>query len=98
MIQYYLLCNDANDHAKIWYEGNYARIMYPKAKLTSQRITDFLESLGKPESISAYFDARGAWVKGICDDPAVLMDSTGLPNNIHFPLAAVSNHNGKIRR
>ena len=98
MIQYYLLCNSANDHAKIWYEGNYASILYPKANLTSQRITDFLEALGKPESVSAFFDAHVAWVKGICDDPAVLMDSTGLPNNIHFPLTAVSNHNGKISR
>ena len=48
MVQYYLLCNSANAHAKIWYEGNYANIMYPKANLISQRITDFLESLGKP--------------------------------------------------
>ena len=98
MIQYYLLCNSANDHAKTWYEGNYASILYPRANLTSQRVTDFLESLGKPESVSAYFDAHVAWVKSICDDPAVLMDSTGLPNSIHFPLTAVSNHNGKISR
>lgn len=98
MIQYYLLCNSANDHAKTWYEGNYASILYPRANLTSQRVTDFLESLGKPESVNAYFDAHVAWVKNICDDPAVLMDSTGLPNSIHFPLTAVSNHNGKISR
>lgn len=26
------------------------------------------------------------------------MDSTGLPNNIHFPLTAVSNHNGRVSR
>ena len=98
MIQYYLLCNSASDHAKTWYEGNYASILYPRANLTSQRVTDFLESLGKPESVNAYFDAHVAWVKNICDDPAVLMDSTGLPNSIHFPLTAVSNHNGKISR
>lgn len=98
MVQYYLLCNSANDHAKIWYEGSFASILYPKANLTSQRITDFLESLGRPESTSAYFDAHVAWVRSICDDPAVLMDSTGLPNSIHFPLTAVSNHNGKISR
>lgn len=98
MVQYYLLCNSANDHAKIWYEGSYASILYPKANLTSQRITDFMEALGRPESVSTYFDSHVAWVKSICDDPAVLMDSTGLPNNIHFPLTAVSNHNGKISR
>lgn len=98
MVQYYLLCNHANDHAKIWYEGSYANILFPKANLTSQRITDFLGSLGRPESVSAFFDAHIAWVRSLCDDPAVLMDSTGLPNNIHFPLTAVSSHNGKISR
>lgn len=98
MVQYYLLCNSANSHAKTWYEGNYSSILYPKANLISQRITDFLESLGKPETVSDYFDAHVKWVRSICDDPAVLMDSTGLPNNIHFPLTAVSNHNGKISR
>ena len=98
MVQYYLLCNSANSHARIWYEGNYASVMYPKANLISQRITDFLESLGKPETVSIFFDAHMNWVRSICDDPAVLVDSTGLPNNIHFPLTAVSNHNGKTSR
>lgn len=98
MVQYYLLCNSANSHAKIWYEGSYASVLYPRANLISQRITDFLESLGKPETVSVFFDAHIAWIKSICDDPAVLMDSTGLPNNIHFPLTAISNHNGKVSR
>jgi hypothetical protein len=26
----------------------------------------------------------------------ILIDSTGLPNSIHFPLTAISNHNGEI--
>lgn len=26
----------------------------------------------------------------------ILIDSTGLPNSIHFPLTAISRHNGKI--
>lgn len=98
MVQYYILCSSANDHAHIWYDGNYARVLYPKANLISQRISDFLESLGDEEKVSAFFDAHIAWVKTKCDDPAVLADSTGLPNNIHFPLTAVSNHGGKISR
>lgn len=32
------------------------------------------------------------------DDPAILIDSTGMPNSIHFPLTAISNHNGKISK
>ncbi len=98
MVQYYVLCSSANDHAHIWYDGSYARVLYPKADLTSQRISDFLESLGDEEKVSSFFDAHVAWVMSQCSDPAVLADSTGLPNNIHFPLTAVSNHNGKISR
>ena len=30
------------------------------------------------------------------EDAGILIDSTGLPNSIHFPLTAVSNHNGVI--
>lgn len=30
------------------------------------------------------------------DNENVLIDSTGLPNSIHFPLTAISNHNGEI--
>lgn len=34
----------------------------------------------------------------VSGDEAVLIDSSGLPNSVHFPLTAVSNHNGKINR
>lgn len=98
MVLYYILCNSANDHAKIWFEGSFTSAMYPKANLISQRISDFLSSLGKPDTLSAFFDAHIEWIKTQCGDPAVLIDSTGLPNNIHFPLTAVSNHGGKISR
>lgn len=99
MIEYYTLCDKANDHALTWYKGSYANILFPDASLSSQRISDFLASIGKMENLSAYFDAHIAWVKKYAtDDPAILIDSTGLPNSIHFPLTAISNHNGKISR
>ena len=98
MVLYYILCNSSNSHAHTWFEGNYVSAMYPRANLISQQITDFLTSLGQPKTIDAYFDAHVKWLMKICDDPATLIDSTGLPNNIHFPLTAVSNHNGKISR
>ncbi len=99
MILYYVLQDKANRHAQKWYEGNYVRIIYPKANLTSQRISDFLFSIGSMEKLFKYFEAHIDWVKThICSDPAILVDSTGLPNSIHFPLAGISNHNGKISR
>lgn len=45
------------------------------------------------------FEAHLKWVReNVCSDPAILIDSIGMPNNIHFPLTAISNHNGKISR
>ena len=99
MIQYYMLRDKANDHASIWYEGSVARMLFPRANLTSQRISDFLQSIGKRENVEHFFEAHIKWVKEhISQDTAVLIDSTGMPNSIHFPLTAISNHNGKISR
>ena len=76
-----------------------AKYLYPKANLTSQRISDFLNSIGSMETLLKYFEAHIDWVKkNICNDPAILVDSTGLPNSIHLPITALSNHNGKISR
>ena len=99
MVLYYILRDKANDHAKLWYEGSISQLLYPKANLTSQRISDFLKSIGKRENVEHFFESHIGWIKSnVCFDPAVLIDSTGLPNSIHFPLTAVSNHNGKISR
>ena len=99
MIQYYVLRNAANVHAGIWYEGSIASYLYPNANITSQRISDFLQSIGRRDHVEEFFDAHIEWIKeNICNDPAILIDSTGLPNSIHFPLTAISNHNGKISR
>jgi len=97
MISYYAICSLANCHAQSWWEGSYARILYPKANLTSQRISDFLAAIGEENSQRKFFqeyfkllDHTGVNMENI------LIDSTGLPNSIHFPLTAVSNHNGLI--
>ena len=99
MIQYYILRDKANDHASTWYDGSIAQMLFPNANLTSQRISDFLKSMGKREAIESFFEAHIKWIKEhISSDNAILIDSTGMPNSIHFPLTAISNHNGKISR
>jgi len=97
MISYYAICSLANCHAQSWWDGSYARILYPKANLTSQRISDFLAVIGDENSQRKFFheyfkllDHTGVNTENI------LIDSTGLPNSIHFPLTAVCNHNGVI--
>jgi hypothetical protein len=99
MLSYYVLCSMANCHAADWYEGNYARILYPKANLTSQKISDFLSAIGDEYSYREFFKAYLEFLFHNVNDIAdsgILIDSTGLPNDIHFPLTAISNHNGTI--
>jgi hypothetical protein len=97
MISYYAICSLANSHAESWWRGSYARILYPKANLTSQRISDFLASIGDERSQRKFFQEYFKLLDhtGV-DMENILIDSTGLPNSIHFPLTAVSNHNGEI--
>ena len=99
MVQYYLITNSSNAHAETWLSGNYASLLYPNANLTSQRISDFLESVGRDDNMMKYFKAHIGWLmEYVSKDPAVIVDSTGLPNNIHFPLTEISSHNGKVSR
>lgn len=99
MLLFYILSCRSNVHAPIWYEGSYARLLYPKANLESQRISDFLASIGDESKWRRFFDAYIKWLCSFeetskCEH--ILIDSTGLPNSIHFPLTAISNHNGEI--
>jgi transposase len=97
MLSYYILCSAANCHAEIWWEGSYARILYPKANLTSQRVSDFLAAIGDEKSQRDFFGAYIPYLtKKHTKGTNILIDSTGLANNIHFPLTAISNHNGEI--
>ncbi|MDR1110841.1 MAG: hypothetical protein LBP92_09175, partial [Deltaproteobacteria bacterium] len=97
MLGYYILCTTAMCHAGGWWEGSYARIMYPKANLASQRISDFLADIGEERSLRRFFSEYIPYLgKQVSKGTNILIDSTGLPNCIRFPLTAVSNHNGEI--
>ena len=96
MVHYYVLCNLANCHAADWWEGNYARVLYPDANLSSQRISDMLGLIGDESSYRDFFKEYTKILAGRDEGTDILIDSTGLPNSIHFPLTAISNHNGKI--
>ena len=75
----------------------FSKYLYPGAGLDSRRISEFLESLGREENYRAFFPLHITYVMNqVKDDKGILIDSTGVPNSIHFPLTAISNHNGKI--
>ena len=97
MILFYMLSGLANCDAIHWYEGSIASLLYPKANLTSQRLSDFLASIGTPEKEMAF---QKAYIKFVMEhygqDKNILIDSSGLPNSIHFPLTERNVHNGKV--
>ena len=97
MVLFYTLSGLANCDAIHWYEGNIVRLLYPKANLTSQRISDFLTSIGTPEK---QMDFQIAYLQYVLEhykqDKNILIDSSGLPNSIHFPMTCQNIHNGKV--
>ena len=99
LISFKLLNDGTNFYAERWREGNYAKYLYPNAQLQSQRISEFMEKLGEEVAKRAFFDMYIPYLKAM---PGIsynlLIDSTGLPNDIHFDYAAISNHNGTISR
>ena len=96
MVLFYTLSGLANCDAIHWYEGNIVSLLYPKANLTSQRISDFLTSIGTAEK---QLDFQKAYIQYVLEhyeqDKNILIDSSGLPNSIHFPLTCQNIHNGK---
>lgn len=97
MALYYIVSEKANAYAQTWHQGSFSSVLYPKADLLSPRISDFLEALGREDVRRAYFKAHIDWVKkNISGDPAIIIDSTGLPNDIKINLTQISNHNGDI--
>ena len=97
MVLLYTLSGLANCDAIHWYEGNIVSLLYPKANLTSQRISDFLSSIGTPEKQMDFQKAYPGYVLEHYEhDKNILIDSSGLPTNIHFPYTCWNIHNGKV--
>jgi hypothetical protein len=93
LLGYRLLSASSNRYAEDWWEGSYTRVLFPNAKLRSQRISEFYKLLGE-EAVHRDFFCR--YLRRFCHkgQAGVLIDSTGMPNDIHFPLTAVNTHNG----
>jgi len=85
--------NCANIHADTWWEGTYTRILYPKAKLQSQRISELYKEIGEEQVQRKFFNGYLKLVSKTSKN-GVLIDSTGLPNDVGFPLTALNVHNG----
>jgi transposase len=97
LILYRSLQQGASCYAHIWWEGSYARILYPNANLSSQRISETLKTIGDERVQRNFFQEYLRYIAPLCGK-GILVDSTGLPNDIRFPLTAVNNHGGEINK
>jgi len=97
MVLFYILSSMANCNADTWLSGSIAGLLYPRAKLDSPRISEFLGSVGTPEKQMIYQRAYLGYVMDTySSDKNILIDSSGLPNAIHMPLTRINVHNGKV--
>ena len=81
-------------HAENWYDGNYVSKLYPEANVTSPNISMFLRYIGKESVQRAFFTE---YIPLVCpNDAGVVIDSTGLPNEINMPITDWGHHNGGI--
>jgi transposase len=83
-------------YAQTWASGNYVSKMCKNADLSSQRISEFFKKLGKESVWRKFFKSYIG--KFVGDKAGVIVDSTGLPNEIDFPLSAWGNHGGESER
>ena len=88
---------EANDYALSWWNMNYARLVFPEARLSGPRISEFLVRLGAESTQRKFFDGYLSALYGKSKEtPGVLIDSTGVPNATGMSITQLSNHNGDI--
>ncbi len=99
LIFYRLLTHKgASCHAKVWYEGNYAYLAFPRANLTGRNINRILNKLGTEEVQRRFFREYMSLLYGESGTVGILVDSTGVPNATKMDITQISNHNGEISR
>jgi hypothetical protein len=91
----------ANYRGLIWFENSYAKLVYVQASLSSGAISTFLANLGQESNYRNFFQlylnymTSNVKMNNLLEFP-ILIDSTGLPNDIKIPITSISNHNGDI--
>ena len=106
LFSYYILSAHANCHAEDWWNLTYARILFPNAQMSSQRISDALADIGSEDAKRGFFKEYFRFLNysetaNVSNDftgmeDGILIDSSGLPNAISFPLTAANTHNGVV--
>jgi hypothetical protein len=101
LVAFRLLDSNGYDSVEEWYRTSYARVLYPNAIVTSSMTTKYIEKLGNDAVYNNFFSSYLnilAKKNNISDKISfpILIESTGLPNDIKSYLTSVNNHNGVI--
>lgn len=91
-----ILTDLAFTYAETWYRGNYASLLYNDANITSQRISEFLKKLGNEKVLRGFFEK---YLNSVTDkECGVIIDSTGLPNEMDSPVSKFGYHGGNTEQ
>jgi transposase len=93
LVFYRLIESGGMNMAADWYAGNYARVVFAGIDLSSQRISENLARIGDEALWRAFFIS---YTQSIYSNHGVIIDSTGLPNDIGISLTALGHHGGVI--
>ena len=83
-------------HAETWYQGNYASLLFPQAKIRGQRISEFLAAVGEEDVQRGFFREYLSCLYKEGGAAGILIDSSGLPNDSKLSVTQINNHNGNI--
>jgi len=95
LIYYRIIVGSAMCYVQNWYIGNVVNQIYSNVNLKSQRISELLFELSNENLQREFFQK---YLKQVNTSGGVAIDSTGLPNQIHFPLCEWGHHNGAIEK
>jgi transposase len=94
LIYHRIIVGGAMCHAESWYDANLANRLFPDANVTSQNISKVLTYLGEERVQRAFF---AGYIPLVCNgESGVVIDSTGLPNEINMPVTDWGYHSGGI--
>jgi transposase len=96
LIMFRLLNDKANLYAFNWWDKSYAKYIFPNAKLQSKKISEFIISLGSENNFREFFSNYFEYINKNTENSNILIDSTGLTNDIKIPMTLFNNYNGKL--
>lgn len=94
LICYRLCYPSAMQYAESWYTGSFSCVLFKEAHVSSQRISDFFVSIGDERVLRGFFQQYIPLFTHA--DEGVIIDSSSLPNQNHFPFTAWGYHSGGI--